>query len=537
MSLLVVALFGCGHSQMSASVPASPPVHCLTFHYDNARLGWNSHETQLMPATVNAKNFGKLWNQELDGSVPGSPLVVSNLALGTQQRDVVFAATERNSVYALEAATGNLLWVRRELAPPLSDAEFTGGWGASVHGVLSTPVIDAATHTLYVCGLTRRGLRQHHLVWALDLATGKTKSGWPQIVRGVYRGKTGTKDFITGEVMQRGALSLVGNWLLVPFGGRGDAPPWRGWVAAFDTRRPQATPQLFCTCPFADGAGIWSAGGLSATASGDIFGVTGNGEYDLPRGGDHLGQSVFHLRSTASGLRFTRTRADYFTPANYQHLNDEDEDLGGASALVLPDMPGAKTPHLLFTGGKDGLGYLLNRDHLGSVGGQLQKLRLFGDDKAVYNEGIRATAAYFDAGDKGRLIFVAGDQPGPQEHKGMVALRLRRDAATGKVHFDPVWTLKEVLERPTTPVVSSQGNHNGIVWTVETEGQQKLGAALRAYDAVSGLPLYNSDSSGLADHLDYASRFVSPTVVNGRVFVSGNGITCYGLLPAASVQK
>jgi hypothetical protein len=329
--------------------------------------------------------------------------------------------------------------------------------------------------------------------------------------------------------MQRGALSLVNGWLVIPFGGRGDAPPWRGWVVAFNTREPQDTPQLFCTSPVGDGGGVWSAGGVSANFSGEIFGVTGNGEYDLVKGGDHLGQTVFRLKSP-SQLTFSPQKANYFTPENYQHLNDQDEDLGGATALVLPPLPGAKTPHLLFTGGKDGFGFLLNQDNLGGLGGQLQKTRLFGDPKAIYNEGIRATSAYFDAGDKGRFIFVPGDQPGPEERKGMVALRLFTDA-DGNARYEQAWTLKTVLERPSSPVVSSSGKQDAIVWIIETDGRTKPNASLRAYDALTGASIYDSDAAGLSSRLDYASRFVSPTVLNGRVLISGNGISCYGLLP------
>jgi hypothetical protein len=94
------------------------PVHSLTFHYDNARLGWNNRETKLTPATVRAQSFGKLWDQPLDGFVNGSPLQVSGINVGGQKRDVVYAATERNSVYALDAASGKVLWSRKQLAPP-----------------------------------------------------------------------------------------------------------------------------------------------------------------------------------------------------------------------------------------------------------------------------------------------------------------------------------------------------------------------------------------------------------------------------------
>jgi hypothetical protein len=109
--------------------------------------------------------------------------------------------------------------------------------------------------------------------------------------------------------------------------------------------------------------------------------VTGNGDFDLFSGGQNLGQTVLRLRPRGQELQFTRQRTDYYTPPNYKHLDDQDEDMGGATAIVLPDQPGTRTPRLLFTGGKDGLAYLLNRDNLGGIGGELQKQRFYGDPK------------------------------------------------------------------------------------------------------------------------------------------------------------
>jgi hypothetical protein len=66
-------------------------------------------------------------------------------------------------------------------------------------------------------------------------------------------------------------LSLVNGWVYVPFGGRGDTPPWRGWVMGIDTRRPTAPQRAFCTSPISDGAGVWSAAGVAADRNGDLF--------------------------------------------------------------------------------------------------------------------------------------------------------------------------------------------------------------------------------------------------------------------------
>jgi len=509
-------------SHSAAQVPGVVPINVVTFHYSEARLGWNSAETQLTPSNVGSRTFGKLWETKLDGAVPGSPLYMSGTNINGQLHDVVYAATECNSVYALDATTGKILWRHARLREPLTDAQFTGSWfGDGKHGILSTPVIDPLSGTLYTCTIAARGLRQFFEVWALDIRTGELRGGWPVTLRAAYKGI----GFAAGQVMQRGALSLIDGWVYIPFGGRWDTPPWRGWLIGVDARHPDTTQRSFCSSPFTDGAGIWSGGGVAADTAGNIYAATGNGDFDGFRGGDNLAESVVRLH-TSGVFGFDRDMRDFYTPANYKFLDDEDEDLGGATVLVLPDQPATSTPHLLFTCGKDGLAYLLNRDSLGGIGGEIQKLRLFSDPKAIYHEGIRSTSAYYDAGAKGRYIYVAGDQPGPST-RGMVCLRLGASPPGNPLHMSPVWTLKQDFNGPSSPVVSSNRESNAIVWLVETnDGEQ---SALRAYNALTGVELYNSNKGPGADRFTGGRRFTSPIVANGRVFVGASGVVCYGL--------
>jgi outer membrane protein assembly factor BamB len=503
----------------TGSTATAVPVDVTTFHYGNQRLGWNSAETSLKPANINRNSFGKRWHAKLDGRVPGSPLYLSGLNVSGSQRDVVFAATNQNSVFALDAATGKTLWSRPRLARPLIDAEFRGSWfGDERYGVLSTPVIDRANNALYVCGVRQKGLRQHFTVWSLDVRTGATRPGWPVDVKATDGGTR----FEAGQVMQRGALSLVNGWVYLPFGGRGDTPPWRGWVVGIDTRRPQAPQRGFCASPVTDGAGIWSGGGVSSDGS-SLYAVTGNGDFDLNRGGRNTGQCVLRLSPT---LAFSRQAKDYYTPSNYKYLDEQDEDLGGATALVLPPQPGRR-PNLLFTGGKDGLAYLVDRDRLGGVGGEVQKERLFSPVDAPYHEGIRATPAYFDGGAAGRYLFVAGDQPGPNDNLGIAALRLDLDPRSNETRFRRAWTLKKAINGPSSPIVTSDGPRDAVVWIVETNDGE--GSNLRAYEATTGALLYNSNEDEKSDRFDEGRRFTSPIVADGRVFVGARGVVCFGL--------
>ena len=155
-------------------------VDITTYHGGQARLGWNAKETALKPGAVRATTFGKLWETRLDGQVYGSPLHVSGLTMGGKTRDVVFTATEGNSVYALDAATGETLWGPKTLAPPLNETQFNDCNNIHPqHGITGTPVIDRASNTIYVCSIAQPGVRQIYQVWGLDLTTGEAKPGWP----------------------------------------------------------------------------------------------------------------------------------------------------------------------------------------------------------------------------------------------------------------------------------------------------------------------------------------------------------------------
>jgi hypothetical protein len=517
--ILTVVLVAVAAAAIYYGVTRPPDVDLLTFHGGNARLGWNAAETVLTPSNVAQKSFGKLWQADLDGIVAGSPLFVSGVQMGWRKRDTVYAATMSNSVHAIDAASGAVIW-SATLDSPVSRLEYSGGGDGTV-GILSTPAIDRQAGNIYVCGVHRKGFRQIHLVWALDMTSGKIRPGWPVTLAGSYKGVAHEG----GQLIQRGALMLQDGWLYIPFGGRGDTPPWHGWVMGIDTRNPGAQQRAIAMSTISDGGGVWSGGGLSADDAGALYAVTGNGEYDLNKGGDDLSQSVLRL-STAGGLQFSRDRKDYYTPANFHHLDEEDEDLGGATALVLPDLPGSSTPHLLFTGGKDGVAYLLNRDALGGLGGEMQKMPLFFNPDAEYQEGIRATSAYFDAGQAGRFIYVAGDGTGADGGPGVVGLRLTAAGPGGPAKVEKAWYARCSLKRPGPPVVTSNGARNAVVWL--TELGDNGNSAVRAFDAVSGRALYSSDSAEIDDQVKAGQPFVSPTVAKGRVYVGAHGVACYG---------
>jgi len=505
-------------------------VNILTHHVDTARLGWNDRETQLTLANVNARQFGKLWETVLDGQVYGSPLYVCRLTLKGKTRDVVYAATQNNSVYALDADTGQILWGPKTLAPSLDADQYNGCTNINPrHGITSTPVIDLGKRTIYVCGITQPGIQQEYRVWALDILTGKVKPGWPVTLQGRYKGCV----FDAGQLTQRGAINLVNGWLYMTFGSRCDIGEWHGWVMGVNANNPSAPQRAFTPAPTVEGGGMWGAAGVSADADGMIYAVTGNGDFTLSQDGDNVCESIIRLKPEGSELKFSKTPKDYYVPTTYKELDATDMDLGGSSCIVPPDQPGTSTPRLIVTCGKDGLVYMVNRDHLGGPGGELYKQRLFGNP-ATRSFGIMMTSpAYFDSGTD-RFVYVSGGGVGPNGEKGIVALRIVPDGPNGKAKLETVWTQKrDMLGLPGAPFVSSNGKQDAIVWLIDP---RKDGAdlgppgVLYAFNAVTGEPLYASDEEPTRDELTDARKFSCPTVANGRVYVGTRGVVCYGLL-------
>lgn len=154
------------------------------------------------------------------------------------------------------------------------------------------------------------------------------------------------------------------------------------------------------------------------------------------------------------------------------------------------------------------------------MGTELQHTRLFAAKKATYHEGIRATSAYFDSGKQGKLIFVPGDNPADNGDKGLTALKIVLEGKYKPARFAPIWNSGRDLTCPSSPVVTSDGEKNGVVWLVEFNEHRP--GKLDAFDALSGKLLMQRTIVG-------ARLFVSPTAANGRVYVGANGVSCFGL--------
>ena len=357
------------------------PVGVLTYHNDNARSGANLNETQLTLANVVVGSFGKLFELNVDGVVYAQPLYMSGLNINGAVHNVVFVATENNSVYAFDGDTGAQLWtVNFNYGPagttvtPVPDADINCTNLAPVVGITSTPVIDPSARVLYTVAKSKEvsssATNYFHRLHGVNILTGKEV--FPQVaITASVPGTCGNPP--NGTIVfnpllqhQRASLLLLNDVVYIGSASHCDNGAYYGWLLGYNTSTQQQVAALN-TAP--DGttqgcrAGIWQGGGgPAADNQGNVFVLTGNGAFTANKGGHSYGDSALRLSTDSNGAL---TVGDYFTPMNQHYLTDQDLDFAGSGAsLILPKQPGPH-PDLMVAAGKIGNIYLINRNNMG----------------------------------------------------------------------------------------------------------------------------------------------------------------------------
>jgi hypothetical protein len=506
------------------STSAFPQV--LTSQYDNARTGANLNEKILTPQNVSAKQFGKLGAFKVDGAVYAQPLFVPRVEIPDKgTHDVLYVATEHDSVYAFDIARPNdpplwqvsLLDRRRNESVPSEDDVQCGFIRPEV-GITSTPVIDLQSGTLYVLARTRirHTVGSHEFfqrLHALAITTGVEKFGGPKLITASVPGKG--RDSNNGQVTfdplkenPRAALTLANNTVYLTWASSCDADPYHGWVMAYDAQTLTQKSVLNVN-PDGSEAGIWLADtGPAADAEGNLYVPTGNGTFNAGSGGRDYGDSVLKLDGSTLAVR------DYFTPHDQDRISNADSDVGSSGPTVLPDQPGPHR-HLLLQPTKDSTIYVIDRDNMGKYhrdkDSLVQTVKLGG--------GAYGAIAYWN----GHAFFAASD-----DHLNDYSIK------GGQLILNASSNMK--FENPgATPTVSADGNKNAIVWAITTKvwnGPDTKPAVLYAFDATKlGAPIYTSEQNSQRDRAALATRFVIPIVINGRVYFSARGeVEVYGLL-------
>jgi len=507
------------------NVPASAADDVLTYHNNLARTGLEPHETILTPANVNPSSFGRQFSDPVDGFVYAQPLYAAAVPIPAKgRRNVVYVATENDSVYAFDAdRPGPPLWRKSLLegGTPVSSTEISCGQIVPRIGITSTPVIDPSSGTLYVVALVKHGggktATYAQRLHALDMATGAEKFGGPVTITGSAAGTgagsvKGKITFDAQSQVNRAGLALAGGVLYIGFASHCDEGNYHGWLFAYNARRLTLRAAFNVTPNGSQGA-IWETGDAPAVdAQGRIFVLTGNGTFDAASGGADFGDSFVKLALEARALRPT----DFFTPFDQEKLNEGDLDVGSGGAVLLPKQPG---PHgrLVVGAGKNGILYVVDRDDMG-------KFKPNGNGQIVQEitgtiSPNFSTPAFWDG-----YLYVGSI------NKPLEAYRLN----DGRLSASPVSQSPNVFDYPgATPGISSDGDKNAIVWALENGAYQSGGpAVLDAYDATNlARLLYSSASDGSSQSADPAVKFTTPTIAHGRVyFGTENSLDVYGLL-------
>ncbi len=539
---------------------AMAQVNVVTGHNDIARTGQNLNETILTPSDVNPTQFGKLFSQQVSGTIDAQPLYVSQVAIpGNGTHNVVYVASTTDMVYAFDADTNGGTNAKPLWQVSLLTNATPAGTLTNVNGVLGTPVIDFASKTIYLVSSEAQNSVAIFRFHALDITTGAEKFGGPiQIaatVPGTGSGSVGGNlTFDPTYELQRPGLLFLNGVVYAAFGSIADEGPWHGWIFSFDVNPSTQTLQqvdVFCTAPYGSGGGIWMGGaGLAAEVYnpakpyGRMFVATANGSFSTTPPYSYS-MSVLDLDLTGGVM----TVDDQFAPFNAVLLSSEDSDLGSGGPVLLPTqtLASGKTLNPLIEIGKSGMFYILDRDNnadgsnnaakeyspagLGGFNATAdQVVQEFQTPIAAgqnWGAGVWGTEAYWN-----NNIYFAGLDPASAN--GLVAYSFVNGVFSGT----PTSRGADLYTYPPpTPTVSANGTTDGIVWMLKTDPYPAIGSeVLLAYDATNlAHSLYSSNTNLSRDNPGEPDHNGVPTIVNGKVYVGASGqVSVFGLLGLAT---
>jgi hypothetical protein len=525
-------------------------VAVLTQHNDSGRTGMNLAETFLNVTNVNTNQFGLVFSRNVDDQIYAQPLVLTNVnILGRGTHNLVIVATVNDSVYAFDADNALVAtpyWTTSFINPPNivapanTDMSAIGACGGAYQdfsgniGIVGTPVIDPVAGTIYLVARTKEnGTNFVQRLHALDVSTGAERSNSPVIITATCAGTGagnvgGVITFDPIRENQRPGLALVNGTVYISWSSHCDNGPYHGWVIGYDQTTLQRVA-VYNDTPNGSDGGIWMSGQAPAfDASGNLYLVVGNGTVDTT-GGPNRGESFLKLTRSGTNL----TVASWFTPYNWQTLENGDIDLGSGGLLLIPGTT------LAFSGGKEGIVYLVNRDNMGGLTSSTTT-----NDNIVQSFPVTADEVHGGA--------VWWDGPGVSYgYLWPASVHLQQYAfnrVAGK------FTLPAVAQSPTAAptgqpggilALSANGTNAGtaIIWALHQVGgdanQQVLPGILHAYNAQNvGVELWNSEQLSWRDTVGKFAKFVPPTVANGKVYIAtfANRLNVYGLQPPPPVN-
>jgi hypothetical protein len=477
-----------GFSGLLACVVLAGPAAAqsvTTYHNSN-----NRHGAYVVPGLTTQAAAGIHFDPGFSASVSGNMYAQPLFWQKKGGTPAVIAFTENNIVYALNAASGAALW-HTQLAAPAARANLPCG-NVDPEGITGTPVINPATGTVYLNALTagtNKNARQ--FLYALSLADGTVQAGWPIDMTAALAAKGFTFDStIQG---QRSASLIFDGKLYVVYGGKaGDCGSYHGTVVELDPATAAITGYWATT---AVRGGIWAQAGIASQGK-SLFVTTGNTSGATTWG---EGEAIIRLRP---GLAQSSKTTDYYAPANWQGLDNSDADLGGTMAVPInAPYNGTETARLLALG-KDGNGYLVARNNLGGIGGQLFTLPL------ASSSIITAPAVYATTS----LTLVSFTASGPKtcSGSGLVTLNV---AGGGATPITTAWCAP-FNGRGAPIVTTTDGISSPIVWVTGAEGDNLL----HGFDGLTGATVF----SGAGTTMSGLHHFSTLMAAGGRLYVGAD---------------
>lgn len=529
---------------------AQAQVSMLTQHNNLKRTGWNDNETILTQANVSSGNFGLICRKKVDDQVYAQPLIANNITIaGKKHTNVLYTATVNNTVYAFDAddTTTTPLWsvnLTYSGYRAIKNTDMTGACGGNYKdfsgrmGTVCTPVIDAATNTIYllVRSVSNNGQTFVQYLHALDLRTGKEKTGSPVYITAKVKGNGdgsvgGYVAFDQQHEGPRTGLVLYNGVVYMCWASHCDWGPYHGWVMGYDAATLKQK-YVYNDSPEGGLAGIWMSGQAPAVDdNGNIYVSTGNGSVGRngnPNDTINRGESLLKLKPSGSTLKVR----DFFTPNDFQYLEDFDLDYGVDGVMLIPGT------NLSLSGSKESYLYLTNNNAMGGVTAN--------NAKTVQMLDVNASAAFYAKHLHGSPVYLKSSSG--QEYvyawaEGGLLKQFPFNRAAGL--FD---TANKKIGVTTLPggmpggmlSLSSAGTTDGtgILWASHPlqgdANQAVVPGMLQAFDANDVThELWNSNMQSKRDAVGKFGKFVCPTVANGKVYLAtfSNYIAVYGLNP------
>ena len=583
--VILVILAACGNDgkqqpEHVAVATADATTNVLTQRNDIARSGVNTQERVLHTRNVNQDTFGKLFSRAVDDELYAQLLIVSRLDMpGKGLRNVVFAATVSNSVYAFDAddpAESEPLWhinyTPQGGRPTRADDMYDACGGAYSDfsgniGIVSTPVIDHDTTTMYFVTRTHEDGSAVQRFHAVDITDGRERENSPVVISASISGNgAGSVDgalvFEPLKHNQRASLLLLDGTVYIAWASHCDWGPFHGWLLGYNAAT-LLQEVVWNVTPDGAAGGIWQSGqGLSSVGT-YIYAISGNGT--VGEDGDrsstrNRGQSILKLAREGNSLKVI----SWFTPYDWEVLEEFDWDLGSTGLLLIPGT------RLGVAGGKGGKLYVVNVDDMGGLSSSGSE-----DDNIIQSFPLNApshlhsTPLYWDGPDGARVFTWAekdylksfpiteNSQESAAALLDMERVEVSRIRAPMPSRLDKIVchtrNVIRVIQRrvprncdediPMMPgaflALSSDGDtvDSAILWaSMPFSGDANRGVRpgiLRAFEAADvRQELWNSLDDGPRDDCGSFAKFASPTVANGKVYMGSfsRQLCVYGLL-------